>query len=128
MNEMRKTLTNILLIFLVALLIPLMGTQPAQAEDWENILPDGFGDHYQNFGSMVVNNDSLYVGTKNIMYKNVEVWEYRDGSWNETNDDLFNIYDDVSSMTTYKSLVYAGTGRSGGESRVLKFDGSDWTQ
>lgn len=123
MHAMRKVLAIILFVFLIALLIPFVGTQPAQAESWENILPDGFGDSYQCVGSMAVNNGSLYVGTKNTFYKHIDVWEYRDGSWYETNDAAFNSYESVSSMTTYKSLVYAGTGKS----RVLKYDGSEWT-
>jgi hypothetical protein len=66
--------------------------------------------------SMQVNGNFLYAGTKNSI-DGAEAWRTTDGvSWNQFGSNGFGTddYTEITSMVSYRNLIYFGMANSGG--------------
>lgn len=83
--------------------------------------------------SSVVFGGNLYVGTgPNV--GDAEVWKYNGTTWSQIGGDGLNAswpnftYEDVPSLTTDGTNLYAGTGVNSGDAEVWKYNGSTWAK
>lgn len=78
--------------------------------------------------SMTVYGDKLYIGTSKGDTTSSSVYSYDGFSMEVVKS--FTDYEFVSSLASYKTLLYVGLGNNfgSGSCSVYKFDGSDWTQ
>ncbi len=80
--------------------------------------------------SSVVVGSNMYVGTSSP----TQVWQYNGTTWAKIGGDSVNsswlasTYEEVSSLATDGTNLYAGLGTGAGDAEVWRYNGSSWTK
>lgn len=87
----------------------------------------------RSVSSSVVMNSNVYVGIGN-QTADAEVWRWNGSAWAQIGGDGINsswsdqTFEDVNSLTTDGTHIYAGLGTGAGDAEVWMWDGSTWTK
>ena len=88
----------------------------------------------RSVSSNVVIGSNVYAGIGNNIVGDAEVWKWDGSTWTKIGGDGVNggwadqVYEEVTSLATDGTNLYAGLGNSAGDGEVWKWDGSTWTK